>query len=144
MKNRTLLIVIGVILLCCCIVVITGAVAYPTISKYLNNASSGLQNLNSAATSSPGNGGSSSSGPVDGGLGDSTLKTDVWNSILNAESQRNCSDVTSTAIDVVQQPNSNGVWVENWSANVCGTDAVFVITFTPDPKGGTNYDVKQK
>ncbi len=43
MKNRTLLIVIGVILLCCCVVVIAGAIAYPRISKYLNSASSGLQ-----------------------------------------------------------------------------------------------------
>ena len=153
MKNRTLLIIVGVVLLCCCVVVIAGAVAYPTIKKYLNSASSGLQNPNPASTSvpdmtntpSPSNGGgSSASGPVDGGLGDSILKTDVWNSILNAESQRNCSDVTSTVIDVAQQPNSSGVWVEDWSANVCGNDTVFVVTFTPDPKGGTNYDIKQK
>ena len=53
MKNRTLLIVIGVILLCCCVVVIAGAVADPTIRNYLNSASSGLQNLNPSMTSTP-------------------------------------------------------------------------------------------
>ena len=146
MRNRTLLIIVGVILLCCCVVVIAGAVAYPTIKSYLNSASSGLQNLNPSVTSTPETAATNqpSSGPVDGGLGDQTLKTDVWNSILNAESGRSCSDVTSTAIDVAQQPNSKGVWVEDWSANVCGNDTVFEITFTPDPKGGTNYDIKEK
>jgi hypothetical protein len=143
-NNRVLFIVIGVILLCCCMTVIVGVIAYPTIIKTLNGASSGLNNLNPSATSSPSDSGSSSNGPVDGGLGDPILKTDVWNSIVNAESQRNCTDVTSTAIDVVQQPGPDGVWVEDWSTNVCGTDTTFVITFTPDPNGGTNYHIKQK
>jgi hypothetical protein len=52
--------------------------------------------------------------------------------------------VTSTAIDVAQQPDTSGVWIEDWSANVCGKSTVFEVTFTLDPKGGTNYDVKQK
>jgi hypothetical protein len=152
MKNRTLLIVIGVILLCCCVVVIAGAIAYPRISRYLNSVSSGLQNLNPSMTSTPETASTSqpaptaqpSSGPVDGGLGDPTLKADVWNAILTAESGRGCNNVTSTAIDVAQQPDSNRVWIEDWSASVCGNDATFEVTFTPDPKGGTNYDIKQK
>jgi len=138
MKNRTLLIVIGVILLCCCVVAIAAAVAYPTIKNYLNSATSGFQSPNPDATSQ------SSSAPAGGGLGDPTLKGDVWNSILTAESGRGCDDVISTAIDLAQRPDSNGVWVEDWSANVCGNDAVFEVTFTPDPKGGTNYDIKEK
>ena len=146
MKNRTLLIVIGVVLLCCCVVVIVGAVAYPRISKYLNSVSSELQNINPSVTSTPETASTSqpSSGPVDGGLGDPTLKTDVWNAILTAESGRGCNNVISTAIDVAQQPDSNRVWIEDWSASVCGNDATFEVTFTPDPKGGTNYAIKQK
>ena len=144
MKNRTLLIVIGVILLCCCVVAIAAAVAYPTIKNYLNSATSGFQNPNPDATSQPPSTNSSTSAPADGGLGDPTLKGDVWNSILTAESGRGCSDVVSTAINVAQQPDSSGVWVEDWSANVCGNDAVFEVTFTPDPQGGTNYDIKEK
>ena len=154
MKNRTLLIVIGVILLCCCVVVITGAFAYPRISKYLNGASSGLQNLNPSVTSAPEtastsqpsqtsqpSSGGSSMVPVAGGLADPTLKADVWVSILQYENGQNCSDVNGTAIDVVQQPDSKGVWVENWTVNACGTSAVLKVTFTPDPNGGTNYDI---
>ena len=154
MKNRTLLIVIGVILLCCCVVVIAGAFAYPRISKYLNSASSGLQNLNLSTTSTPEtastsqpsetsqpSSGGSSMLPVAGGLADPTLKADVWVSILQYENGQNCSDVNGTAIDVVQQPNSKGVWIENWSVNACGTTLALKVTFTPDPKGGTNYAI---
>ncbi len=152
MKNKTLLIIIGVILLCCCVVVIAGAVAVPIIRNYLSNTASGLQNLNPAATSSPEtvpatsqppNGGSSSSGPADGGLGDKTLKTDVWNTILTYEGGRSCTDVTGISIDVAQKPDSNGVWKEDWTVGACNTIVVFHITFTPDPKGGTNYDITQ-
>ena len=154
MKNRTLFIVIGVILLCCCVVVIAGAVVYPRISKYLNGASSGLQNLNPSVTSTPETAstsqpsetsqpstGGSSMVPVAGGLGDPTLKADVWVSILAAKSGNGCSDFNGTAIDVVQKPNSKGVWVENWTVNACGTTSVLKVTFTPDPKGGTNYAI---
>ncbi len=152
-NNRIILIIVGVILLCCCVVVIAGAAAYPTIKKYMNSASSGLPNLNPASTSSPdvtdtpspsSGSDSSTSAPVDGGLGDPALKADVWNSILSAENGHNCTDVTSVSIDVVKQPDANHIWVEDWSANVCGSPIVFEITFTPDPKGGTNYDIKQE
>ena len=155
MKNRTLLIVIGVILLCCCAVIIASAVAYPTIKNYLNSASSGLQNLNPSATSSPDNGiatsqpsqtsqpstGGSSMVPVAGGLGDPTLKADVWVSILQYENGQNCSDVTGKAIDVIQQQDSKGGWIENWTVDACGKTLVLKVTFTPDPKGGTNYAI---
>ena len=79
--------------------------------------------------------------PVAGGLGDPTLKADVWVSILTAESGHGCSDVNGTAIDVVQQPNSKGVWIENWTVDACGTTSVLKVTFTPDANGGTNYDI---
>ncbi|HUI90597.1 MAG TPA: hypothetical protein VLX61_17905 [Anaerolineales bacterium] len=144
MKNRTLLIIFGVILLCCCVVVIAAAAAYPLIRSYLNGASQNL--IPSATTPTPETATTSQppSGPADGGLGDPTLKADVWNAILKAERGRGCDEVSSTAVAVVQQPDSNGVWVEDWSATVCGNEAVFEITFSPDPNGGTNYDIKQK
>jgi len=154
MKNRTLLIIIGVVLLCCCVVVIVGAVAYPVIKNYLGSASSGLQNPNPSMTSTPEtpttnqpsrtsqpSSGGSSMVPVTGGLGDPTLKADVWISILQYENGQNCSDVNGTAIDVVQPPNSKGVWIENWTVNACGTTTVLKVAFTPDPNGGTNYAV---
>lgn len=149
MKNKTLLIVIGLVLLCCCVLVIGGFVLAPIVQKYLNNASSGLQNFNPAATSSPDGGiatnpPTSANGPMNGGLADPKLKADVWNSLLNAESGKNCTNVTSTAIDVTQQPDSKGVWIENWTVNACGSTIVLKVTFTPDPNGGTNYDLTQQ
>ena len=138
MKNRALLIIVGLILLCCCLIVIAGAAAYPILRNRSNRAPGGFPNTNPPATRPP------QSGPVDGGIGDPTLKGDVWNSILDHERERGCNDVTGIAIDVVRQPNARHIWVEDWTADVCGNDTVFEITFTPDPKGGTNYDIRQK
>ena len=138
MNNRTLLLIVGVILLCCCVVVIAGAVAYPTVSKFLKDAPTGL-NDDSPAVSGSG----SSSGPVDGSLGNDVLKHDTWNAILKSESSKGCNNVTSMSVDVVQQPNKQGVWIEDWSINACGKDVVLEITFTLDSTG-TTYQVKQK
>jgi len=146
MKNRALLIIIGLILFCCCMIVIAGAAAYPIIRSRSNRVSSGFPNPNPPATFTPESAATHQppGEPVDGGIGDPTLKGDVWNSILDHERERGCNDVTGTAIDVVQQPDARHIWVEDWAADVCGNDTVFEITFTPDPKGGTNYDIKQK
>jgi len=81
--------------------------------------------------------------PVSGGLGDPTLKADVWVSILQYENGQNCSDVTGKAIDVIQQQDSKGVWVENWTVDACGKTSVLKVTFTPDPNG-TNYAITSK
>lgn len=135
-NNRVVLIVVGLLLLCCCVAAVGGAVAYSIVRR------SPSPSVNISATPSGGYM-PSLNGPVSGGLGNEKLKTDVWNDILKAESQKGCRDVTSTAIDVVQTPNSGGVWVEDWSLNACGKDVVLEITFTLDATG-TSYDVKQK
>jgi len=150
MKNRTLLIIVGLVLLCCCLFAIAGAVAYPTISKYIKNNSTGFNDDNPSAVwtpdpgdvTSPPSGIGSSSGPVDGSLGNDILKRDTWDAILKVESGKGCNNVTSTGVNVVQQPNK-GAWIEDWSINACGKDAVLEITFTLDSTG-TTYQIKQK
>ena len=96
------------------------------------------------STAAPGNGSGTSApagGPADGGLGDPLLKSDVWNAIVKFETGQSCSDVTSTTIDVVSQPDSNGVWNENWTVNACGQTIVYKVKFKTDPKGGTSYTI---
>jgi hypothetical protein len=152
-NNRTLWIIVGVILACCCIVGVGVFVLGQPISNYLRSVESGLQ-LNPISTTSPAtsapstsvpNGSSSTSapagGPAEGGLGDSLLKSDVWNAIVHFESGQNCMDVTSTTIDVVNGPDSKGAWTENWTVNACGQTIVYKVKFATDPKGGTNYTI---
>lgn len=157
-NNRTLLIIVGVILVCCCIggiaVVVTQG---PAIGNYLNSLQSGIQpnpaSTTSPATSSPATsspatsapGGASTSapasGPAAGGLGDDTLKTDVWNSIVTYEGTQSCNAVTSSAIDVNSGPDSKGGWIENWTVRACGQTVVFKVKFTVSSKGGTDYTI---
>ncbi len=134
-NNRVIWIVIGIVVLCCCCLAVLGVVfGLPALRRAGGNSLNGLQLPPPAL---------SSNGPAAGGLGDALLKTDVWNSIVTYEKGQQCSDVTSTSIDVSQTPDSNGIWSENWSVDACGSSVVFKVKFTPDPKGGTNYDITQ-
>ena len=81
------------------------------------------------------------SGLAVGGLGDALLKSNVWNSLLDYESKKDCAKVTSEAISVAQINEVGEFWVENWTVNACGKTEVFKIKFTPDPIGGTKYSI---
>src|SRR5262245_60485742 len=83
-SNKMWLIIGGVVLACCCIVVIAALVAGPAIQNTFNSITNSLQSVNpSGIESSTSEPNSPSSGPAEGGRGDTTLKTDVWNSIVN-------------------------------------------------------------
>jgi hypothetical protein len=74
-----------------------------------------------------------------GGLGDALLKSNVWNSLVNYEREKNCAKVTSEAISVEQINEAGEYWVENWTVKACGKTEVFKVKFTPDQVGGTIY-----
>jgi hypothetical protein len=68
----------------------------------------------------------------------------VWNSIVGFyASNKNCTDVTSTKIDLTQVPDSSGVWLEDWTVLACGQQEVLKVKFTPSPQGGTDYHITQ-
>lgn len=79
------------------------------------------------------------SGLAVGGLGDSLLKSSVWNSLLDYERKQDCNDVTSKSIIVAQINEAGEFWVENWTVSACGKTEVFKVRFTPDQIGGTKY-----
>jgi len=124
--------------------VIAAAVAGPIIQKTFNDINNSLQSSSPSSTSVPVDTSVPSSGPAAGGLGDNLLKTDVWNSIVNFyASSQSCSDVTSKQIEITQKPDSKGVWVETWTVDACGQTSTLNVTFTPNPKGGTDYKITQ-
>ena len=81
------------------------------------------------------------SGLAPGGLGDSLLKSNVWNSLLDYERKQNCSNVTSKAISIAQINEAGEYWIEDWTLFACGQTKVFKIKFIPDQVGGTLYSI---
>ena len=81
------------------------------------------------------------SGLVAGGLGDSLLKSSVWNTLLDYERKQNCNDVRSKAIRVAQINEVGEYWVEDWTVIACRKTEIFKIKFTPDQVGGTIYTI---
>lgn len=131
-RTAKLWLIIGGALIAFCIVVALGVVfGVPLVQMALESPTP-----TGVATASP--------GPAEGGRGDGLLKSDVWNSILGFySSNRNCTDVTNTKVEVTQVPDSSGVWQEDWSVVACGETAVLTIKFTPSPQGGTDYHISQ-
>lgn len=81
------------------------------------------------------------SGLVNGSLGDTSLQTDVWKAILQSENSQNCHDIISDDIDVTQQPDATGVWTELWTVKACGDMRSYKVKFTPNPSGGTSFEI---
>lgn len=143
-SNRIILIIGALLLSCCCIFSVTGVILYPTVRTAVAKAFSAPAPVPLVELSPTTNGATSSGGPASGGLGDSLLKSEVWNSIVNwFASNQNCSDMKSTRIDVSKSPDSNGAWEEAWTVQACGQTSVLVIDFTPSPGGGTDYTISQ-
>lgn len=83
-------------------------------------------------------------GPVQGGLTDAELKSQVWDTILSFYANvRDCEDVRNANIAVLQDVDDEGVWEETWTVVSCGESAELIITFTPDGSGGHYYDIRE-
>lgn len=85
------------------------------------------------------------SGLPQGGLADDQLRSDVWSYMYFAMGiQAQCSDLDaeSTTITVLQEPESDGNWLEEWDvACLNGARAAFQVRFTPSPSGGTDFAI---
>ncbi len=171
-SNRTMIIVavIVVVLCCCCIVVVAGlAIAGGSITKTFSNIENGLStpgvpdiDLMTAvpdsggqpeATTAPDSGAapdattlpSFSDAIPDGGLGDDILRANTWTYVILTAAISGCeaTDPKSTQIEVTQQPDASGVWVEQWTVTCAdGSTKAMNVTFTPASGGGTDISVK--
>lgn len=79
-----------------------------------------------------------------GGLGDDVLRADTWVYVITAAAVSGCSatDASKTTIEVLQQPDSDGMWKEKWTVTCDdGAKKSFDVTFTPSAQGGTDINV---
>ncbi|MBL8062436.1 MAG: hypothetical protein JNK32_05415 [Anaerolineales bacterium] len=150
-NNRNLIIgvVIAVVLCCCCLV--TSVAGYYGYQAYLEaqRVAQEIQNLDipEIPTDIPFN-------PIDpdstdvpipdfdvtgdvptGGLADETTRYTAWLSVQIVAAISGCAAPTAagTTIAVTQQPDGNGVWLEEWNVD-CGDGSFmpFTVTFTPE------------
>ena len=75
---------------------------------------------------------------------DNVLKKDVIKAIVDNTYQEGCT-YNFTRVYVPNLPkNLQSEWVEEWTMDICGKNTTLLVTFTPDPNGGTNFAVKAK
>ena len=149
--NRNLIIgiVIAIVLCCCCAV--TAVAGYYGYQAYVQ-AQQVVQDLEDfeIPTAIPGDPNNPApefdlSGDIpEGGLADDQTRLTAWFSLQVVAAISGCSAPTAegTTITVVQQPDGNGEWVEEWNVN-CGdgTSQPFRATFTPE-NGTVNVTVE--
>lgn len=135
-KNRTVIIVAGVVIaLCFCLVAVAAAgyYAYTTISSV---ETSPLQPVDEFISPSD----SETDGPPDGGLANEILKNDTWQVMAPAAVSLGCEQPSGSGmtIEVLQQPDAGGVWVEKWPVMcLSGETYEFEVEFILDDTGAT-------
>jgi hypothetical protein len=162
-KNRNLIIgiVIAVVLCCCCLV--TGAGGYYMYQGYVQAQQTleEFQNFEipefpTAMPFDPNNPGSENEDFTipefdfggeqlpEGGLTDDTTRLTAWYSVQIIAAISGCSapSAPGTTISVLQQPDSSGIWVEEWNVD-CGGGSFspHEVTFTPE-NGIVNVNVE--
>jgi hypothetical protein len=82
-----------------------------------------------------------------GGKGNDTERASAWSYVILQAALEGCTMSNPKASDfsivVKQEPNSDGVWVEEWTVNCDGgTKKPYTVTFTPGVNGNTDIKVK--
>lgn len=135
-QNRTLIIVVVVaIILCCCCVVAAGA-GYFFFTTNRSTVTPSMLPEDDFAPSS----GFSVDEPPSGGLANEILKNDTWAVMSPAAAGLGCEQPSGSGmtIEVLQQPDSAGVWVEKWPVACASGDIYeFEVEFILDDTGAT-------
>ncbi|WKZ34682.1 MAG: hypothetical protein QY332_13760 [Anaerolineales bacterium] len=150
--NRNLLIgiVVAVVLCCCCAVTAAGGYygyqgyvrAQQTFEEFQNFE---IPEFPTSVPFDPNDPNSGADNPLpgfdlsgdvpEGGLADESTRYTAWTSVQFIGFVAGCETPSAegTTISVLQQPDSNGVWVEEWNVNCGGgTSHPFKIRFTPE------------
>ena len=152
-KSNTGLIIgiVVVVLLCCCCLVIIGGLTIlgPAVKSSVNQQLTAMPQVPSmpSGTSEP----SSPSVPSvpssmvpQGGLGDDIERATAWGYVITSAALSGCSatDASKTSIDVLQQPDSTGMWKEKWTVTCDdGTKKSFDVSITPNKNGSPDIKV---
>jgi hypothetical protein len=142
-KNRTIIIaVVAVIVVaCCCLLVgIAGFYYFTTIRSVESSAPQPIDVIETVAPPSDIN----SNEPPSGGLGNDILRNDTWQVMAPAAEGLGCDQPigADTKIEVLQQPDAAGYWVEKWTVACSSGDTyAFQVEFTLDATG-TTFNIK--
>lgn len=166
-SNTGMMIGIGVVvvfvLMCCCAVAVIGALTlmgpvvgrtfssindmpempdFPTISPDMT-----MPSIKDIPTISPDATLPSISDVVpSGGKGDELQRAQAWTQILVTAATDGCSfslKATEATIVVTQEPDSKGVWAEDWTVKCDGgTQKTYNVTFTPGSNNDTTIKIK--
>jgi len=145
-KNRTIMIVAAVaVALCCCLLAgIAGFYALTTIHSEKVSPSTPANEVvvpteEVAPQSEAGIG-----EPPSGGLGNDILKNDTWQVMAPAAVGLGCDQPigADSTIEVLQQPDASGHWVEKWTVMCNSGDTYpFEVEFILDDTGAT-FNIK--
>ena len=127
-----LIIIAAVIVLCCCCVMIAvvGIYSFLTIQSIDTQELSpfeitvpAIPDDSEQPTEEPGSElpqDFDAGDPPEGGLGNDTLRNDVWQDVAYEAKGRGCDRpiAEDSTIEVVHEPDTTGVWVEQWTV-VC-------------------------
>jgi hypothetical protein len=147
-SNRNLIIGVAVAVILCCCCVVTGVAGYYGYQAYLTAQQAVQQfedlEIPTGIPFDPNQLPEELGEVPQGGLADETTRYTAWLSIQLVGMMTGCETPTAqgATISVSQQPDSNGVWVEEWTAN-CGNgnSQSFKVTFTPE-NGAVNVNVE--
>jgi hypothetical protein len=135
-KNRTLIIVTVVAIgLCCCFVVAAAAGYYFYTNSQTVDMSPALPEEDFVPQSDFG-----ADEPPSGGLANDILKNDTWAVMSPAAVGLGCEQPSGSGltIEVLQQPDAGGVWVEKWPVMCASGDSYeFEVEFILDDTGAT-------
>ena len=143
-KNQTLLIVAAVAIVLCCFCVIVAVVGYYSFFtiRSVDTQVVPKENFPPVVTqevmtvppaSDPGE------APT-GGLGNDILRNDAWQVVASAAVGRGCDQPVGkdSTIEVLQEPDASGVWVEKWTvACRSGDTYAFEVEYVLDATGAT-------
>jgi Flp pilus assembly pilin Flp len=143
--------IVVVLLVCCCAVVVIAAVTImgPAVGKVFSSINNSLLTpqlpSNFQTPDLSGVPTFSSDLIPQGGRGDDVVRASAWAYVLVATSTDGCSfnpKASDTTIKVTQEPDSDGVWKEEWTV-ACddGSKKPYNVTFTPSASGGTDIKV---
>ena len=143
-KQRTILLVVAAAIVLCCfclVVAVAGYFGYITIRSTETQVFPAEDfppiATQEVMTVSPD---SDSGEPPTGGLGNDILRKDTWQAVAAAAVGQGCDQPlgADSTIEVLQEPDAGGVWVEQWNV-VCasGDSYAFEVEYILDATGAT-------
>jgi len=135
-NNRTILIAVIVVIVLCCCCLSSGIAGYYAYTTTRSVELSPLQPDDVFVPSTD----FDSDAPPSGGLGNDILKNDTWNVMSPVAIGLGCDRPVgaNSTIEVIQEPDANGVWIEHWAvACESGDTYLFEVEYILDDTGAT-------